>query len=68
MVKKKEPEIKEITMTVEDMKNVCLILLENTAASLFMHSYHEEPLEIKDCEEMAVKLRDIVHKLREVIF
>ena len=68
MDKTEELKIKPITMTETDMKNVCLILLENTAASLFMHVYDEEPLEVYDCREMAVKIKGVVENLREVIF
>ena len=68
MVKTEEPKIEEITMTETDMKNICLILLENTAAALFMHHYEEEPLDVYDCREMAVKIKGVVENLREVIF
>tara|TARA_Y100000361_G_C11133256_1_gene330340 strand:- start:378 stop:605 length:228 start_codon:yes stop_codon:yes gene_type:complete len=66
MVRDNEPDIKPITMTAEDMLNICLLVLENTAAGLFMTVYNKQPLEPQETKEVAQKLRDIVIKLREL--
>jgi hypothetical protein len=67
MVRDDEPNTKPITMTTEDMLNICLLVLENTAAGLFMTVYNKQPLEPKETKEVAQKLRDIVIKLRELL-
>ncbi len=65
MEEKRTGKMKPITMTEEDMFNICLILLENQIAGLYMRVYEEEIMEINEVAEVAHKLRDIVIKLRE---
>mgnify|MGYP001294166570 FL=1 len=67
MGEKTDKEFEAIQMNAEDMYNICLIVLENVAAGLFMHEYHKEPLESYDCREMAVKIKGVVDNLRELI-
>ena len=65
MDEKYQPRTKEITMTAEDMFNICLILIENQISGLFMRVYEEEIMEVNEIAELAHKLRDIVIQLRE---